>query len=53
MTPMGSGSTGVACVTSGRKFVGVEMNEDYFAMACARIEKAQRQMRMDFDDAAA
>lgn len=50
---MGSGSTGVACVTSGRKFVGVEIDPDYFAIACARIEKAQRQQRMDFGDEAA
>jgi len=35
---MGSGSTGVACVTSGRKFIGVEIDPDYFAIACARIE---------------
>jgi site-specific DNA-methyltransferase (adenine-specific)/modification methylase len=39
---MGSGTTGVACVTSGRKFVGIEIDEDYFKIACARIEKAQR-----------
>ncbi|MDG4595487.1 MAG: DNA methyltransferase [Candidatus Contendobacter sp.] len=39
---MGGGSTGVACVTSGRKFVGVEIDPDYFAIACRRIEAAQR-----------
>jgi len=49
---MGSGSTGVACVTSGRKFIGIEIDPDYFAIACARIEKAQRQGRMDFEEAA-
>ncbi len=49
---MGSGSTGVACVTSGRKFIGIEIDPDYFAIACARIEKAQRQTRMEFDEAA-
>ncbi len=49
---MGSGTTGVACVTSGRKFIGIEIDPDYFAIACARIEKAQRQGRMDFEDAA-
>jgi len=46
---MGSGSTGVACVTSGRKFVGIEIDPDYFAIACQRIEKAQRQQRMEFE----
>jgi len=49
---MGSGTTGVACVTSGRKFIGVEIDEDYFAIACARIEKAQQQGRMGFEEAA-
>ena len=49
---MGSGSTGVACVTSGRKFIGIEIDPDYFAIACARIENAQRQTRMEFDEVA-
>ncbi len=39
---MGSGSTGVACVTSGRKFVGIEIDPGYFDIACRRIEEAQR-----------
>lgn len=45
---MGSGSTGVACVTSGRKFIGVEIDPDYFEIACQRIEAAQRQQTMEF-----
>ncbi|HOX59655.1 MAG TPA: DNA methyltransferase [Verrucomicrobiota bacterium] len=49
---MGSGSTGVACVTSGRKFIGIEIDPDYFAIACARIENAQRQGRMEFEEVA-
>ena len=49
----GSGSTGVACVTTGRKFIGIEIDEDYFKIACARIEKAQRQIRMEFEEASA
>ena len=48
---MGSGSTGVACVTSGRKFIGIEIDPDYFDIACKRIEKAQQQQRMDFEAA--
>lgn len=40
---MGSGSTGVACALMGRKFVGIELDERYFDMACARIEQAYRQ----------
>ena len=43
---MGSGSTGVACVQSGRAFVGIEIDADYFAAACRRIEAAYRQPRL-------
>ena len=39
---MGSGTTGVACVELGRKFIGIEINEKYFDIACRRIEDAQR-----------
>ncbi|EIM25695.1 DNA modification methylase [Microvirga lotononidis] len=37
---MGSGTTGVAAVRLGRKFIGIEMNPDYFDIARARIAKA-------------
>lgn len=40
---MGSGSTGVAAVQMGRKFIGIERVPEYFAAACRRIEEAQRQ----------
>jgi site-specific DNA-methyltransferase (adenine-specific) len=40
---MGSGSTGKAAVMSGFKFVGIEMDEDYFEIACARMEAAHKQ----------
>ena len=40
---MGSGTTGVACVKLGRKFIGVEIDEGYFATACKRIEQAYAQ----------
>lgn len=35
---MGSGTTGVACVRTGRKFIGIEVEEKYFQIACKRIE---------------
>lgn len=41
---MGSGTTGVACVRLGRKFIGVEIDERYFDIACKRIEKAYADM---------
>ena len=36
---MGSGSTGVACVHTGRNFIGIELDEQYFSIAKERIEK--------------
>lgn len=36
---MGSGSTGVACIDEGRKFVGIEMDLDYFNVATGRVEE--------------
>lgn len=38
---MGSGSTGVACVNTGRKFIGIEQDDKYFAIAQQRIAEAQ------------
>lgn len=37
---MGSGSTGIACIKLGRKFVGAEINPDYYAIAKERLSKA-------------
>lgn len=37
---MGSASTGVAAVASGRRFIGIEKSAHYFDVACARIEAA-------------
>ena len=36
---MGSGSTGVACVNTNRKFKGIELDKDYFIIAKDRINK--------------
>jgi site-specific DNA-methyltransferase (adenine-specific) len=40
---MGSGSTGVACVHTGRRFIGIEQNAAYFELACQRIAEARSQ----------
>lgn len=39
---MGSGSTGVACVNTGRKFIGIEIDENYFRIATERIKQVQK-----------
>lgn len=38
---MGSGTTGVACVRTGRKFIGIEQDANYFRTAKERIESAR------------
>ncbi len=43
---MGSGTTGVAAVQMGRKFIGIEREPKYFEIACRRIEDAQRMADM-------
>jgi DNA modification methylase len=43
---MGSGTTGVACASMGRRFFGIEIEEKYFDIACKRIEEAYRQPDM-------
>ena len=43
---MGSGTTGVAALGQGRDFIGIEIHEAYFDIACERIEAAQRQQRL-------
>jgi len=43
---MGSGTTGVACVNTSRNFIGIELDQGYFDIACKRIEDAQRQVRI-------
>lgn len=43
---MGSGTTGVACANLGRKFVGIEIEERYFDIACERIDAAYAQGRL-------
>jgi DNA modification methylase len=43
---MGSGTTGVACAKMGRTFIGIELEEKYFDIACKRIEEAYKQPDM-------
>lgn len=43
---MGSGTTGVACMNLGRKFIGIELEPRYFDIAVERISQAQKQQRL-------
>lgn len=43
---MGSGTTGVAAIQIGRKFIGIEREPKYFDIACKRIEQASKQVDM-------
>jgi DNA modification methylase len=40
---MGSGTTGVACLELGRRFIGIEIDPGHFATACARLTAAAAQ----------
>lgn len=44
---MGSGSTGVACVNTNRKFIGIELDEGYFNIAKERIENTYNELKVD------
>lgn len=41
---MGSGSTGVACINTGRKFIGIELEQKYFDIATKRISDAEKNL---------
>jgi site-specific DNA-methyltransferase (adenine-specific) len=47
---MGSGTTGVACVQLGRKFIGIELEPKYFDIACRRISDELRRPRLPLDE---
>jgi len=46
---MGSGTTGVACVNSGRNFIGIERDDKYFQIATDRINSALSALPQDMD----
>ena len=43
---MGSGTTGVAAVSLGRKFIGIEIEPKYFDIACRRISDELKRPRL-------
>ena len=50
---MGSGSTGVACVNTGRNFIGIERDEKYFAIAQQRVADAKAALVAKVEEPAA
>ena len=44
---IGSGTTAVACINTGRKFIGIEKDKEYFEIAQKRIKEAQAQVKFD------
>ncbi len=47
---MGSGTTGVAAMNLEKQFIGIERERKYFDIACERIEAAQSQGKLDFEN---
>ena len=47
---MGSGSTGVACVNTGRQFVGIEKDGHYYEVACKRIREAEEKKELAYTE---
>ena len=43
---MGSGTTGIACINTNRKFIGIENNKEYFEAAKKRLEQHKAQIRL-------
>ena len=41
---MGSGSTGVACLNTNRRFIGIELDDNYFNIAKKRIEDTEKEL---------
>jgi site-specific DNA-methyltransferase (adenine-specific) len=43
---MGSGTTAIACIKEKRNFIGFELNEEYYNIACERIKNEQAQLKL-------
>ena len=46
---MGSGSTGVACLNTNRRFIGIELDTDYFEIAKNRLNEANKQKKLNLE----
>ena len=45
---MGSCSTGVACLNTNRKFIGIELDDKYFEIAKNRMEETEKTLKTKF-----
>ena len=48
-TCVGAGTTAIAAINTGRKFIGFELNEKFFNIACERVKQAQDKLTLDFN----
>ena len=48
---MGSGTTGIACIRTGRRFIGIEIDPTHYATACRRIDNELQQMTLPVAEA--
>lgn len=44
---MGSGTTGVAAIENGRRFIGIELEEEYYNIAERRLKNADYEIKLD------
>lgn len=44
---MGSGTTAVACINTNRKFIGIELDENYYNIACKRVEETMNNKQLN------
>ena len=49
---MGGGSTGIACIKTNRKFIGIELDDEYFDIAVRRVSKAYQEEEFLNEEAA-
>lgn len=49
---MGSGTTGIACIQTGRRFIGIEIDPTHYATACRRIANELQKMTLPMKEAA-
>lgn len=47
---MGAGNTGIACINTGRKFRGIELNDEYFEISERRIEEADEKRKLAYTE---